>query len=188
MGGELAELELTAYAGDCVVRGVLSCPDGVRLSDFLNENETILLREVRLFALEDGHEVEAGDQEIEVRDLFAIEADEGSASTANKIRTRTARVEMELGPYQVMGHVHAPTSGDPMRLVHKRKPMIPLTEATLAVAFAGKTRMRDLAAVIVNRNRASLLKPVAYERSIIDELGMLPVDPRARDTTNEIFL
>lgn len=184
----MAELELTAYSEDCVVRGLLACPDGVRLSDYLNDNETILLREVRLFALEDGHEVEAGEQEIEVRDLFAVEADEGSGSNANKIRTRTARVEMELGPYQVLGHVHAPTSADPMRLVHRRKPMIPLTEATLVVTFAGKTRMRDLAALIVNRNRASLLKPVAYQRGIIDELGMLPVDPRARDTTNEIFL
>ncbi len=184
----MSEIDLTAYAGDCVIRGVVACPEGVRLSDFLNENPTVTVRGLRLFALEDGRVVEGGDQELEVGELWAIEAPPRSIHSAHRVRTRTARVEVELGPYQVLGHLHGPTTSDPLRALHLRKPMIPLTDATLALSFAGQTRMRDLETIIINRDRATLVKPVLYEKGRIDELGLSEIDPRARDRTTEIYL
>lgn len=183
----MSDIDLTAYAGDCVVRGALWCPDGVRLTDFLNDNEIITLREVRLFALDDGRVVDGGDQVLEVAELWAIEAPGALPSGRQRIRTRTSRVEVELGPYQVMGHLHGPPSADPLRALHMRKAMIPLTDATIAMSFAGEVRMHDVSTVIINRERAQVVKPVAYEQGRIDEFGLQPVDPHAKDLTHEIY-
>ncbi len=182
----MAELDLTAYAGDCVIRGALWCPDGVRLTDFLNDNETITVRDVRLFALDDGRVIEGGNQVLDVSELWAIEAPGALSNGRQRIRTHTSRVEVELGPYQVMGHLHGPPSADPLKAIHMRKPMIPITDATIAMSFAGEVRMRDVSTVIINRERAQVVKPVVYEGSKLDEFGIKPVDPLAKDMSSEL--
>jgi hypothetical protein len=185
----MAEEPFTAFAGDCIVRATVDLPEGQRLSDVLNDATSVALTKVQLEALDDGRVVALDDLDLELNEVCAVVAPgtyRGSGS--HRIRTRTARVEIQLGPYEVLGHLHGPTSGDPLLSVSRRKPMIPLTGATIAYELAGHTRMFDVDVIVINRNMAQVVKQVAYEPSKIDEYGFSKVDPNAKDLTFELSM
>jgi len=185
----MADFELTAYSGDCVVYAMLDLPDGQRLSDFLNDAGTIALTNVKLQALDDGRVVELADLDLDLDDVCAvISPAEQRGSGQRRIRTRTARVEIKLGPYEVLGHLHGPTSGDPLLAVSRRQRMIPVTEATIAYTMAGQTRILDLDVIVFNRDLAKMVTQVKYEPSKIDDFGYSKVDPNARDLTHELYV
>ena len=110
----------------------------------------------------------------------------GPGETVPFDRFIAPRIEVELGPYRVLGHLHGPTTGDPFASITRRKPMIPITEATVAFNLSGNARMRDVDVVIINRSRASLVQRVVAEPDRLAEFGRLPVDPHAKDLTHEI--
>jgi hypothetical protein len=182
----MAEIELAAYADDCLVRARLDLPTGIRLSDYVNERESLTLTAVQLMSHSDGHIVRLESLELVMDDIFAMEAPDTTASSGPRIRTRTSRVEIELGPYRILGYLHGPTSGDPFAAITRRKPMVPITEATIAFNLAGAARMRDAQVVIVNRLRASLVQRVVPEHEKLDDFGFSQVDPRAKDLTHEL--
>lgn len=184
--GTLADIEITAYADDCLVRANLALPEGVRMSDHLNDVETLALAKVQLLSLEDGHIVRLETLDLATDDILAIEAPAATTSGSHKIRTRTSRIEVEVGPYRVLGHLHGPTTGDPFAALTRRKGMIPITESTIAFNLAGRARMRDVDVVIVNRLRASLVQRVVHEPDELDDFGILSVDPHAKDLTHEL--
>ncbi len=182
----MAEIDFIAYGDDCLIRACLQLPDERRLSDYLNEVDSLMLTHAELRAHDDGRIVRLDDLELGLDDVCAVEAPPRRPTDEQRIRTRTARVEIEVGPYRVLGYVHGPTGGDPLQAISRRGPMIPITEATIAYGLAGETRMRDVAVVIINRSRAQLVKPAAYEESRIDKMGLAPVDPHAKDLTHEL--
>ena len=182
----MADIEFTAYADDCLFHAHLEIPAGSRLTDYLNELDRVRLTDVQLLALEDGHQVRQESLELDVNDIFAIEAPAAGGATAHKIRTRTSRVEVELGPYRVLGHLHGPTSGDPFAAITRRKSMIPITEATVAFTLNGEARMRDIDVIIVNRLRASVVQRVVAEPDKLADFGISSVDPHAKDLTPEL--
>src|SRR5688572_10453530 len=127
----MTDVDFTAYFEDCVVHAILDLPEGQRLTDFLNESSSIAVTNVRLEALEDGRIVELEELELDVAEMCAVVAPAQPGSGEQRIRTRTARVAIEVGPYEVLGHLHGPTSGDPLQAVSRRKPMIPITDAKI---------------------------------------------------------
>ncbi|MEO6351182.1 MAG: hypothetical protein ABIP53_11080 [Candidatus Limnocylindrales bacterium] len=176
-----------AYAVDCVLSGFLELPEGVRLTDFLNETETIALTEVHATSLQDGRVVEAYNLEVDVEELCAVEAPPALSEVGRRIATRVARAEVELDPYEALGHVHGPTSGDPLLALSRRKRMIPLTDVTLAFAVAGKQHIIDLDVLIINRELARFVPAAKYVKSKIDEMGLASPDTRAKDLTGAII-
>jgi hypothetical protein len=183
----MAETPLIGYSGDCVVRGLIEVPNGVRLTEFLNDAPRIFVSQARLFSLEDGHAVDAGSIDLGIDELLAVEAPPGTANTGHKIRTKQARVQFELGPYEILGHVHAPTTGDPVAAMARRKPMVPLTQATIAMTYAGRHHLRDVDVLIFNRDLATVVEAVKYEPSKLDDMIVTQVDPRAKDYTSAIY-
>jgi hypothetical protein len=183
----MAETPLVGYSGDCVVRGLIDLPDGVRLTEFLNDVPRIFVAHATLFALDDGRAVDAGDIELEMDELLAVEAPPGPMNSAHKIRTKAARVQFEIGPYEILGHVHGPTTGDPVAAIPRRMPMIPLTDATIAMIFAGQRQLRDIEVLIFNRDLATVVEAVQYEPSKLDEMVVTKVDGRAKDYTAAIY-
>lgn len=177
-----------AYGSDCLLSGTLDLPDDTRLTDYLNDTDVIRLTSVEATALDDGRVVRTDELELSCDELYAVEVTASVADPARRIATRTARVEVDLAPYHVLGHLHAPRGGDPLLGVARRKRMVPLTEATIAFAVAGEQHMRDLDVLIVNREVAHPVATAAYERGKIDEMGMSEPDSRAKDYTGEIML
>ena len=82
-------------------------------------------------------------------------------------------MQLSIGPYIILGRLHAPPGQDPMKNVLQREPMIPLTGVTMAYTMAGAAVARDLGTVIVNRHQVEwitatddgLLFPEATVRS-----------------------
>ena len=81
---------LTAWAGDCQVRGEVDFDDG-RLSDQVNEGELLTFFQATLEDLEDGHEVTVDELEVERRELHLIEIDGHQGDPIRRTRADASR-------------------------------------------------------------------------------------------------
>ena len=147
----MAEIEFRAYLEDCLVGARIDLPEGLRVTDYLNESDDIALTRATLKALDDGRLVAVGDVVIPVTDIHLVEAADESGARDRRIRTRSSEVHMVIGPYRVQGHIHGPTAGDPVAGLSRRKAMIPVTSATIAFLLDGQLQVRERDVVIVNR-------------------------------------
>lgn len=184
----MAEIDFRGYSGDCLIHGRLDVPAEVRLTDFLNTTETYPVLGASLFALEDAREVAAGDQELAAEDLWAVEPTDPATSGAHHLPTRAMEVEIYLPPYMVTGFLHGVNTSDPLAGIHRRRRMIPLTEATISFNYAGQELSRDASVLIINRDRAHSVQRVKYEKSKIDDLGIVERNPNAKDYTSDFVL
>ena len=184
----MREIEFRAYLEDSLLSARIDLPDGIRLTDFLNESEEISLIGAELKALDDGRVVTAGDVTIPVIDILLVEAFDDYGGRDRRIRTRSSQVEMVIGPYRVDGYVHGPTAGDPVESLSRRSAMLPVTSAKVAFWLAGELEVRERAVAIVNRLLADVGIPEPHGPSVLEKFGLLPVDPRAKDLTRELLL
>lgn len=182
-------IDFRGYSGDCLIHGRLVVPSEVRLTDFLNTADAFPVTEASLYALEDGHAVPAGSQDLAPNDLWAVEPTDTGVTPWHAdlhVSTRAVHVEIELAPYRVTGYLHGVQTGDPLANVHRRRRMIPLTEAVITFMYAGHEMTRETKVLIVNRERATGLKRVAHEHTKLDDIELPPADPAARDLTGAI--
>ena len=175
-----------AYAGDSLVDAYAELPDGKRLTDYLNEVDELSLSQVRLTALDDGRIVEAPELQISTTELHAVQATDAGGQLQHRIRTRSSEVEIVVGPYRVQGYIHGPTAGDPLASLSRRGEMVPVTSAKIGYMVGGQLRVEDCDALIVNRMLADIGRPARDAPSILDRLGLSPVDPNAKDLTGEL--
>jgi hypothetical protein len=147
----MADTPFIAYAGDCLLHARLELPDG-RLSDFLNSTESLSLRDVVVQAHEDGRTVHLERLDIARNEIFAIEATGTRGPRQKRISTRSSRMEFVLGPYRVLGELHTPPGTDEIAALARRKPLVPLTLATIAYQVGTETRLHDVETLIVNRH------------------------------------
>ena len=160
----MATINFRVYSGDCVVQGSVLLPDGMRLTDYLNDSASVSVQSARLYALDDGREVTAGDIELAAQDIWAVEPPHDASTRPNRhVPTRTTRIELNLTPYVVSGNLHAPTigQGDPVAGMHRRRPMVALTEANIRFYFAGREISRDVDVLVINREQASITPVVS---------------------------
>ncbi|CAN5740523.1 hypothetical protein BH24CHL6_BH24CHL6_10050 [soil metagenome] len=179
----MTAVPFTAYAGDCLLHASLDLPDGVRLTDYLNDRLSLTLTDAVMQAHVDGRIVELNELELELSEVFAVEARGARGTPGRRIRTRTARMEVELGPYRVLGHVHSATSADPAAAIIRRKPMVPITNATIAYTLAGETRLRDVETMIINRRLAHSIRATMHHATPLDSLVFSHVNSGAKDLT-----
>ena len=182
----MPDIEFRGYSGDCLVMGRLELPRGVRLTDFLNAAESLKVRGMTLHALDDARMVPGDDQLLEVDELWAIEPTDPPGQSDMHVPTRALQVEFTLEPYVVSGYVHSLSTSDPIDNIYRRKSFVPVTDAQIRFTFGGRELTREAPVMIVNRHHASNIQEVHYEKSLIDELGLAPVDPHAKDMTPEI--
>ena len=150
--------EVIAYAGDCRIIGTITFAEDERLSDVLNESELLFVTDARPISHADGHEVDVDELRIERDELFAIEAVGSRGSVYKRIHTVKHRLEVHLGPYTVLGHLHARPGSDPLLSMGRRPSMIPLTNATIAYNGPDGVDARDVDTLIVNRDVADWVR------------------------------
>jgi hypothetical protein len=187
----MSEVEFRGYSGDCLIHGRLVVPDDVRVTDFLNSADVYPVKGASLYALEDAHAVPAGDQQLETKDLWAVEPTDTGVTPWRadlRVSTRSVMVEVELAPYRITGLLHGVKASDPLASVHRRRRMIPLTDAVIHLTYGGRPMSRATQALIFNRDRATSIRRVAYEKSLIDDLEVPPLDAGAADMTSEFGL
>ena len=147
------------YSGDCRIFGRVPSL-GERLTDLLNGGQRVIVRDARLVSLVDGHIVEAPLAEVERDELYAVVANGPRGARGQRIRTEKHRMRIDLGPYVVLGNLHAPPDSDPVGDVLRRDVMVPLTNATIAYAISGRPEAEDVGTIIINRTLAEWIAPV----------------------------
>jgi hypothetical protein len=180
--------EFAAYATDCRISGRMEVGER-RMTDVLNAASDFHLEEARLESLEDGHLVEVADLTVGGDELCAVVASGSRGDPSRRVRTFSTRVDVDLGPYRVEGHLHATPASDPLASVVRRATWVPLTDATLHYRAGTDEVSEDVGTIIVNRTLASSFravvepsillpwetprKPPATARGAVDLTGLL---------------
>ncbi len=150
-------VDFTGFAGDCLISGRLDLR-AERLTDQLNAEGTFQLVDVLLEGLLDGRQVTTPTFSIARADLCAVKAGPPRGSQARWTPTEPHRLQAQIGPYTVLGRLHAPPGSEALRSIGEREEMVPLTDATIAYLIAGLLEVRDCETLIINRELASWLR------------------------------
>ena len=129
--------------------GYVEC-DGGRLTDTLNRSDSIVIREAFVESFDDETVSNLGDGEIDRSTIYAVETTGGRGDGLHRVHTVRQRLQMQVGPYAVLGLLHSVPGQIPLPIL-ERGPMIPLTDATVGWAKRGSLILRDVGSLIVNR-------------------------------------
>jgi hypothetical protein len=143
-------VEFYAYAADCRLHGQVELVEA-RLSDQLNSTGEVLIRDAELEDLADGHVVAMPELTVGHEEICAVVASGPRGDAARRLNTRTALVEVEVGPYRVLGRVHGPPTADPFASVLRRAAWLPLTDATVTYRRGPDEVTDNVTTLLVNR-------------------------------------
>lgn len=143
--------DIDAYAADCRVHGQVELTDS-RLSDQLNGSVELLVRDVRIEDLGDGHVVVMPEITVGHEELCAVVASGPRGDEARRLTTKTSHVEVDIGPYRIVGWVHSPRGGDPFGSVLRRGAWVPLTDVSVSYLRSGEEVRDRVPTLLVNRH------------------------------------
>jgi hypothetical protein len=172
LGAIVQPIEFMGFSGDCIVYGRMTLTAD-RLTDELNAAESFRLEGVTLEDIGDGHAIVLPELVVDQADLFAAIATGPRGNESRRVRTRTVRMQLSLGPFMVLGNLHTQPGADPLTSVMRRSPMIPLTNATIAFAREGFVIARDAETLLVNRNLADQIRPTGDEALLFPDATII---------------
>jgi len=155
-------IEFMGYTADCLISGQLELT-APRLTDMLNDEPTLSLRDVVLEGLVDARRVTVATYTVHRDEIYAVKVTGPRGSKALRIITVPHRVQVQLGPYNVLGRLNAAPGDAPMKSMETRGCMLPLTDATIAYVVGGILEVRDASTVIINRDLASWVRAADAE-------------------------
>ena len=158
-GPEPEEVEFIAFTEDCLIVGRISL-DADRLSDMLNTHEEFTLRDVVIHSLADGRSVRAAEVPVSRSELVAVLADRPRGDPARRTHTLIHPVAVQSGAYLVRGYLHARPGAEPLASARWRRPMIPLTDASIEYALGGVPQLATARTIVVNRDLAGWMRLV----------------------------
>jgi hypothetical protein len=166
---------LKAYAADCRVFGTVDLGDR-RMSDVLNATPEIRVAGARLESLESDQVVEVPELTIGRDELCVVEAAGSEGDPTRRLRTRTTRVAVDVGPYRVEGSIHGTAASDPLAAIVRRSTWVPLTDAVIAHRRVGPDPTAAVTTLIVNRELATTFQEIE------ESLAALPWETWERPT------
>jgi hypothetical protein len=184
---ESIEIELAAYAEDCLVFGFVLV-DADRLADYLNQRERYELRDVLVVAIRDGSSTEARTLAVERGELLAVRASGPRGNVNLRGRTRPHPVALQTGPYTIRGHLHGRPGSDPIVQLRLRPPMVALTESWIEYQCEDEIHRGRVGTIIVNREAIDWIHYSADDEVLVPHLpAETRPDPRAKDLTGHIW-
>src|SRR4029077_318158 len=88
--------------------------------------------------------------------------------------TEPHRLQAQLGPYTVLGRLHAPPGTEALETIGRRDVIVPVTDATIAGVIAALLEVRDCPTLIINRELASWLRDA--EADPVAATALVPVE------------
>ena len=160
-------IDFMGYTADCLISGQLELT-APRLTDMLNSEPVIHLRDVVLEGLADARRITAASYTLHRDEIYAVKVTGPRGSRALRIITVPHRVQAQIGPYNVLGRLNAAPGAPAIKSMETRGAMLPLTDATIAYVVGGILEVRDASTVIINRDlacwvRAANVEPEADE-------------------------
>ena len=146
----LPEVEFVAYAEDGRLSGRIRL-DTSRLSDMLNDHDEYLLVDVLAERLPEGGTMVVPEFLVQRDELVLVHATGPRGDRSRRHRTAARAVHLRAGPYLVTGDIHAAPGVDPLVFFRRRRPMVPLTDATIEYRTAEGPVREFAGTIIVNR-------------------------------------
>ncbi len=147
------DIEFTGFAGDCIITGRLAL-ETKRLTDQLNAARAVALEDVLLDGL-DGQRVATPTFTVDRTELCAVVGCGPRGRRRLRNATGRRRLQVQVGPYVVLGRYHGPLGVTSLRSFAERDPMVPLTDATIAYVVGGVLEVVDAPTLIINRELAA---------------------------------
>jgi hypothetical protein len=145
-------VDFVAYAYDCTLSGRIRLRSD-RLTDMLNDHEELHLVDVMVQSLVEPEAVEVKEVVVPRDELLLVHATGPRGDQTRRTRTRQTYVAVASRPYAVRGYLHSVPFLDAMAGLHRRNPMIPLTDAVVDYPLGGELHRQRVGTVIVNRTR-----------------------------------
>ena len=175
------QIPFTAFAEDCTVNGEVDLPAD-RLSDFLASTTEFVVARPSFRALDDGRVVEGETCDVLRDDLCVVLATGPRGRPERRVWTRQHPVRARVGPYRVVGYLHAAPTIDPLHCTDRRQ-VVALTDSVVEYAEAGVAVRVEAEAILLNCTKIDRL-----ENTTDEDVGLARrmereavVDPRAGD-------
>jgi hypothetical protein len=177
------QIPFSAYADDCTVTGEVALT-GDRLSDFLAATDEFEVDSAAFRALDDGRLVEMPSAAVSRDDLCVVAASGPRGRPERRLWTRQYPVRARIGPYVVLGYLHAPPTIDPLRMTDRRT-IVALTSSVVEYALGGQLMRESADAVLVNRAKIDVLEPATEADVGLSKTPELvvPLEKGAKDMT-----
>jgi hypothetical protein len=156
-------IDFCGYSGDCTVHGQIDLPAG-RLTDALDSHGELTIHGMVLRSLADPTEVHAGDQQISLDDLFALQATAPAGPEARRVRTVRELVRVSAGPYVIYGETHALPGIGGLRAFHARRGLVPLTNCQVLFERCGRPTEASELFLLVNPRLVDSVEPGTQEQ------------------------
>ena len=96
-------------------------------------------------------------------EIVAVQAAGPRGDPARRMRTVAHPLAIGMGPYVARGLFHVPVGGDPMVMIRRRPPMVPLTHATLDLEVGGLAAPPPIGTLLINRDRVEWVMSAPIE-------------------------
>ena len=145
-------IEFLAYGEDCLLVGRLRLI-GHRLTDQLNDTDEYEVVDLVAERLSDGRAAETPVLIVARHELLLVQASGPRGDASRRHRTRAYPVAAQVGPYRIRGQLHALPGVDPEVVIHRRAPMVPLTDAWVERPVGLDRDVQRIGTVVLNRDR-----------------------------------
>lgn len=156
------EIEFSAYAEDCRLSGLVQL-DARRLTDMLNDHAELELVNVLVESLVDGSVSRLETFTVARDELLVVEASGPRGDPGRRLRVHPNPLAVQLGPYELRGFVHLPPRANTLDAVRRRRPMVPMTSASISYAVAGTPVLQVERTLIFNRECADWIRAIDAE-------------------------
>lgn len=177
---DVPELEFVAYAEDGRLSGRIRM-DGARLSDMLNAHDEYLLEGVLAERIPEGGTMVVSEIVVSRDELLLVHATGPRGDHGLRTRTIARAMAIQMGPYLVTGDVHAGAGIDPLLFFRRRRPMVPLTNASIQYITANGPVHEYVDAIVVNRDLVDWVR-VAEPGAVARDQGDLAAGRLGRRT------
>ena len=162
-------VDFVAYADDCTLSGQIRMGDG-RLTDLLNDHDAWQLVNVMAESFDGAELVESTEVVIPRDEIIVVHATGPRGSHEQRYRTNLHPVVINAGHLRIRGYLHARPGLDPLAVIQRSRPMVPLTDASIEYAHHGMWERRKVGTIVINRDRIDAIERAADHEVEVPEL------------------
>lgn len=153
-------VDFVAYAEDCTLSGQIRLGNG-RLTDLLNGSDEWQLVDVMAESFDGAELVEIKEVAVARDEIIVVHAAGPRGSQDRRHRTNLHPVVLQAGRLRIRGFLHARPGLDPLIVIARSRPMLPLTDASIEYEHHGLRERRRVGTIVVNRDRIDVIDRVA---------------------------
>jgi hypothetical protein len=156
-GEGLPEIAFVAYTSDERLSGRLRL-EASRLSDMLNDHDEYLLVDALAERLPKGGSLVVSEILVRRGELPLVHAFGPRGDRTQRIPTQRHRIVLRAGRYLVSGRLHSGHGEDPLASLRARRPMVPLTDATIEFRRGTEVIQEPTGTIVVNREHVDWVR------------------------------